>query len=102
MGPSHRLALPLVLLLAVACKPEERAADSADFAVFSDPHLHDAAALGASGADFEAYLAQDRKMIAGSQEILDATLADLALGQALYGVWTDLPPADNDLSLTVK
>ena len=47
------------------------------FAVISDTHLHDGATLGASGSDFEAYLAQDRKMIAQSQETLDATLADL-------------------------
>jgi 3',5'-cyclic AMP phosphodiesterase CpdA len=50
---------------------------SARFAVLSDPHLHDAAALGASGPEFEAYVAQDRKMIAESAEILDAAVADL-------------------------
>jgi len=48
------------------------------FAIISDTHLHDNTALGASGPDFEAYLAQDRKMIAQSQETLDATFADLA------------------------
>jgi hypothetical protein len=47
------------------------------FAIFSDPHVHDNVSLGASGPDFEAYLAQDRKMIAQSQETLDATLADI-------------------------
>jgi 3',5'-cyclic AMP phosphodiesterase CpdA len=75
MRLAHRLALPLLALLALACRPDVK---SAEFAVFSDPHLHDAAQLGASGPDFEAYLAQDRKMIAQSQELLDATLADLA------------------------
>jgi 3',5'-cyclic AMP phosphodiesterase CpdA len=48
-----------------------------NFAIISDPHLHDDVTLGASGPDFQAYLAQDRKMIAQSQETLDATLADL-------------------------
>jgi 3',5'-cyclic AMP phosphodiesterase CpdA len=69
-----RLVLPLLLLGAFGCRPDVK---TAEFAIFSDPHLHDAAALGASGPDFEAYLARDRKMIGDSQEILDAALADL-------------------------
>ncbi len=64
----------LLSLLGLACRPDVR---SADFAVLSDVHLHDGAALGASGPDFEAYLALDRKMIGQSQELLDAALADL-------------------------
>jgi hypothetical protein len=48
-----------------------------NFAILSDAHLHDDATLGASGPDFQTYLAQDPKMIAQSQETLDATLADL-------------------------
>lgn len=43
------------------------------FAVFSDPHYYDTA-LGTSGAAFEAYLAQDRKMLRESPAILDAVL----------------------------
>jgi 3',5'-cyclic AMP phosphodiesterase CpdA len=64
----------LLSLLGLACRPDVK---SADFAVLSDVHLHDGAALGASGPDFEAYLALDRKMIGESQELLDAALADL-------------------------
>lgn len=49
----------------------------ASFAVFSDPHIHDVATLGASGPDYEADLAQDRKMWKESAEILDAVVTDL-------------------------
>jgi 3',5'-cyclic AMP phosphodiesterase CpdA len=65
----------LVFLITAGCRPDVK---STDFAVLSDVHLHDDAALGASGPYFEAYLMQDRKMIAQSQEILDSALADLA------------------------
>ena len=49
---------------------------SARFAVFSDPHLYDTAALGDS-ADLDAYLVQDRKMLKQSSEILDSVVGDL-------------------------
>lgn len=52
-------------------------ATAAGFGVFSDPHLYDGAALGTTGADFEQYLAGDRKLIVESQEILDVVLAQL-------------------------
>ena len=81
MVPRAGLALlaPLLLLSALACGGgggTTRAA-SASFGVLSDTHLLDAAALGASGPDFQAYLAQDRKMLAQSEELLDAALVDL-------------------------
>jgi len=74
--------LPSLLLTVItACSSSHNsskpAVTQASFAVMSDTHLHDVATLGASGSDFEAYLAQDRKMIAESEETLDATLADL-------------------------
>jgi 3',5'-cyclic AMP phosphodiesterase CpdA len=75
MRLTTRFALPLLGLLALAgCRPDVK---TAEFAVMSDLHLHDNAALGASGPYFEAYLAQDRKLLAQSQEILEAALADL-------------------------
>jgi DNA-binding beta-propeller fold protein YncE len=53
------------------------AVTAARFGIMSDPHLYDAAALGASGADFQAYLVQDRKMLVESVEILDAAIAGM-------------------------
>lgn len=41
--------------------------------VISDPHLYDSS-LGTSGSAFEAYLTQDRKMLAESEAILKAAL----------------------------
>lgn len=52
-------------------------AASAKFAVFSDPHLYDGATLGTTGADFQAYLAGDRKMLVESSEILTSIINDL-------------------------
>lgn len=43
-------------------------------AVFSDPHLFDPA-LGSSGEAFEAYLADDRKLLAQSDAIMQAAVA---------------------------
>jgi 3',5'-cyclic AMP phosphodiesterase CpdA len=47
---------------------------AARFTVISDPHLYDAAALGAGGADFAAEIAYDRKMVVESAEILGEAL----------------------------
>jgi len=46
------------------------------FAVISDPHFYDAR-LGTSGAAFEAYLAQDPKLLRESEAILQAALRDI-------------------------
>jgi len=54
---------------------------SAKFAVFSDPHLYDAASLGAGTPEFAQYLAQDRKMIVESSEILNSVVEDLKTRQ---------------------
>ena len=61
--------------------PPPAPAKSAKFAVISDPHVYDTAALGVN-ADFEAYLLQDRKMVKESIEILDAVIGDFK-GSAL-------------------
>jgi 3',5'-cyclic AMP phosphodiesterase CpdA len=47
------------------------------FAVLSDPHLYDAA-LGTSGAAFEEYLSNDRKLLAESPALLETALAALS------------------------
>jgi len=47
---------------------------AARFAVISDPHLYDAAALGAGGAAFDAELAKDRKLVVESVEIAEQAL----------------------------
>lgn len=74
-------AMLLVVLLALAgCGDSENApspATSAKFAVFSDPHLYDGKTLGTSGADFQTYLAGDRKMLVESDEILTSVVNDL-------------------------
>ncbi len=49
---------------------------SVRFAVFSDPHLFDPA-LGTEGEAFEAYLAQDRKLIRESEAITQSVVASL-------------------------
>ena len=57
--------------------PTTLPATTAKFATFSDPHLYDAAALGTGTPEFLQYLAQDRKMIAESSEILTSVIDDL-------------------------
>lgn len=49
---------------------------SVRFAVFSDPHLFDPA-LGTEGEAFEAYLAQDRKLIRESEALTKSVVAEL-------------------------
>jgi 3',5'-cyclic AMP phosphodiesterase CpdA len=53
----------------------EKAADfpETSFTVFSDPHIYDPG-LGTTGAAFESYIANDRKLLRESPEILDATI----------------------------
>jgi hypothetical protein len=50
---------------------------STRFAVFSDPHFYDGQKLGTSSPEFQAYLAQDRKLIAESSEILTTVIKEL-------------------------
>jgi hypothetical protein len=56
--------------------PDCRPAKPVRFAVLSDTHLYDKR-LGTSGSAFEAYLAADPKLLALSEPILEATLADI-------------------------
>lgn len=75
--------LVLTAVLALAGCGSDSSTDSAPataakFAVISDPHLYDAATLGgAESADFQAYLAGDRKMLVESAEILSSVITDL-------------------------
>ena len=54
------------------CRPEK----SVRFAVLSDTHVYDAR-LGTTGSAFEAYLAADPKLLALSEPILAAAVADI-------------------------
>ncbi|MBI4911294.1 MAG: metallophosphoesterase [Acidobacteria bacterium] len=82
-----RLRMFLVLVLSLAasrCGGGSQGVDTAHqgpapfrFAVFSDPHLHDAATLGAGGPDWDAYLAKDRKLLKESAEIQDSVIERL-------------------------
>ena len=76
----------LILILSViinSCKKESDPLNpddyilKADFAVFSDPHLYDSN-LGTSGSAFEAYLKQDRKLLAESEAILQSMISTLS------------------------
>ena len=66
------IIVALILLVAAgpACAKHVR---EITFAVLSDPHFYHAS-LGTEGAAFEAYLAQDRKLIRESEAILDAAI----------------------------
>lgn len=75
------LVLTAVLALAGCGSDSSTApapAATANFAVISDPHLYDAATLGGTeSAEFQAYLAGDRKMLVESIEILSSAITDL-------------------------
>jgi len=81
MSTHLRFALAPALALAtfLGCGGNHAATSSqqATFALMSDTHLYDGTTLGTSSTEFEAYLAGDRKMIAQSEEILDAALTDV-------------------------
>jgi predicted phosphodiesterase len=54
------------------CRPDK----PVRFAVLSDPHLYDTR-LGTTGGAFDLYLAADPKLLALSEPILDAAIADI-------------------------
>ncbi|BBO86115.1 hypothetical protein DSCO28_66810 [Desulfosarcina ovata subsp. sediminis] len=56
-------------------------AKTARFAVFSDPHFYDTD-LGTEGAAFEAYLAQDRKLIRESEALAQAVVEQIIAANA--------------------
>jgi 3',5'-cyclic AMP phosphodiesterase CpdA len=65
------------LLEAVPAYPE------ASFIVFSDPHIYDPA-LGTEGKAFEDYLADDRKLLRESTEIIEAAVAAIEKEKASF------------------
>lgn len=69
------LALPVGSSLAsdLSHRDDRSPLRPARFAVFSDPHFH-SPILGTSGKAFEAYLAEDRKMLAESSAITEAAV----------------------------
>jgi 3',5'-cyclic AMP phosphodiesterase CpdA len=69
---------------AYALTPQTPAEKPVELAIFSDPHLYDAETLGTEGDAFAAYLANDRKMIAESEDILDEALRRILASDASY------------------
>jgi 3',5'-cyclic AMP phosphodiesterase CpdA len=70
------LRLACLFTVAYALASSSLLGAPARFAIVSDPHLYDHR-LGTTGAAFEAYLAQDPKLLRESQAILDAAIADI-------------------------
>jgi hypothetical protein len=70
MKQNHWLTLITAMLLVMLAT---QAAAATRFAVFSDPHFYDSD-LGTTGAAFEAYLAQDRKLIRESEALVQAVV----------------------------
>lgn len=75
------LMLILVASLAfVSCSDDDNTTEPTDetikIAVFSDPHLYDPS-LGTTGSAFEAYVGQDRKLIAQSDAVLQKVVSNL-------------------------
>jgi len=52
-------------------------ATSTNFAVLSDPHLYDSETLGSGTPEFDAYLAQDNKMLVQSVDTLSVAINNL-------------------------
>ncbi|MBM4447102.1 MAG: metallophosphoesterase [Chloroflexi bacterium] len=77
-----QIALCAILIIGViACAPRQEvkleeapAYPATSFIVFSDPHVYDTS-LGTEGKAFEDYLADDRKLLRESTEILEAAIA---------------------------
>jgi 3',5'-cyclic AMP phosphodiesterase CpdA len=75
------MAIGAVAVTSLGCTSSSGGGSTAsqpvDFAVLSDVHILDDGSLGDSGPAFQAYIAADRKMLAQSEETLDAALADI-------------------------
>jgi hypothetical protein len=72
-----RFCVGFVLLALLGAAGHTGPVEVVKFGVFSDPHFYDLD-LGTTGTAFEAYLAQDRKMLRESNAILDAAIDDLS------------------------
>lgn len=74
MQKNHLIRMMLFLILsfcANGCSTDSGSGGDLRFYVFSDPHFYDTD-LGTSGSAFEAALAEDRKLLAESPEIMEA------------------------------
>jgi 3',5'-cyclic AMP phosphodiesterase CpdA len=65
----------------VSLGAESAAYPQTTFAVMTDPHYY-AAELGTSGAAFQAYLDEDRKLLKESGELFDAAVDQISAGEA--------------------
>ena len=79
--PSRSLWLACLLAVASSCSDDTSGAPpvyhpAVKLLVFSDPHYFDPS-LGTSGTAFDAYLASDRKLIAQSDAIMRAMVAQV-------------------------
>jgi predicted MPP superfamily phosphohydrolase len=68
-----------------------------NFVVFSDPHVYDTT-LGTSGNAFESYLAEDRKMLAESTEIMQAAIDAIKNESASFVLLAGDMTKDGELS----
>ncbi|MBM3143142.1 MAG: metallophosphoesterase [Chloroflexi bacterium] len=86
-----QIALCAILIIGViACTPRQEvkleeapAYPKTSFIVFSDPHIYDPT-LGTEGKAFEDYLADDRKLLRESTEILEAAIAAIKSEKASF------------------
>lgn len=86
-----QIALCAILIIGViACAPRQEvkleeapAYPKTSFIVFSDPHVYDPT-LGTEGKAFEDYLADDRKLLRESTEILEAAIAAIKSEKASF------------------
>lgn len=69
--------IPCFLMLLFAFSAQHIFSQSLKIAVFSDPHYFDTALLINDGTAFQYYIASDRKLIAESYAILEATIDTL-------------------------
>ncbi len=67
------------------------------FIVFSDPHLYDTS-LGTEGKAFESYLADDRKLLRESTEILESAIAAIKNEKASFVLIPGDMTKDGELS----
>jgi len=71
----HIVLCALLVISVIACAPGKAPAyPETSFIVFSDPHVYDPK-LGTEGKAFEGYIADDRKLLRESTEIMEAAIA---------------------------
>ena len=76
-----RLIFTFLTAVFLFCGLTANASAATRFAVFADPHYYDSD-LGTTGAAFEAYLAQDRKLIRESEALVQAVVEQIITAHA--------------------